>query len=476
MSQASIPKYAIPSREAGFDYKEVSVSEPEETSERDSQEPISWTPGIYPDALGRFGVFGGRFVPETLIPALDELAAEYEKAKNDTNFQREVDYFLHDFVGRETPLYHAERLSQKYNAKIYMKREDLCHTGAHKINNTIGQILLARRMNKKRIIAETGAGQHGVATATVCARFGLSCDVYMGEEDVHRQSLNVSRMQLMGARVVTVTSGTRTLKDATNEAMRDWVTNVRDTHYIIGSVVGPHPYPMLVRDFQSVIGKETRAQVLEREGRLPDYVVACVGGGSNAMGIFYPFVNDASVQLIGVEAAGLGIETGHHCAPLTAGSPGVFQGSASYLIQDADGQVAPSHSISAGLDYPGVGPEHSFLKDAQRAQYGSVTDKEALTALQWLARNEGIITALETAHAFAYLDKMQAMGQLNPDTIVVVNCSGRGDKDMNTVIEELQKEELQKEASGKVGLEREAEQNIETELEKNISVSSNQAI
>lgn len=391
-----------------------------------------------PDANGRFGAHGGRFVPETLIPALDELAAEYEKAKADPEFQRELDGYLRDFVGRATPLYYAERLSQLYKAKIYVKREDLCHTGAHKINNTMGQILLARRMGKPRIIAETGAGQHGVATATVCARFGLQCDVYMGEEDVHRQSLNVSRMKLMGARVVTVTSGTKTLKDATNEAMRDWVTHVRNTHYIIGSVVGPHPYPMLVRDFQSVIGREAREQILNREGRLPDYVLACVGGGSNAMGIFYPFVQDADVKLIGIEAAGLGIETGRHCAPLTAGTPGVFQGSASYLIQDADGQVAPSHSISAGLDYPGVGPEHSYLKDTQRAQYVAVTDSDALSALQWLARNEGIITALETAHAFAYLEKMQAQNLLTPETVVIVNCSGRGDKDMNTVIKELE--------------------------------------
>ncbi len=394
--------------------------------------------GRIPDARGRFGDYGGRFVPETLIPALDELAAEYERAKADPAFQAEIDYHLRDFVGRATPLYHAQRLSEQHGGKIYLKREDLCHTGAHKINNTVGQILLAKRMGKPRIIAETGAGQHGVATATVCARFGLECEVYMGEEDVHRQALNVSRMKLMGAKVTTVTSGTRTLKDATNDAMRDWVTNVRDTHYIIGSVVGPHPYPMLVRDFQSVIGKETRAQIMEREGRLPDYILACVGGGSNAMGIFYPFLNDKKVKLMGIEAAGEGIETGRHCAPLTAGSPGVFQGSASYLIQDADGQVAPSHSISAGLDYPGVGPEHSFLKDSLRAQYVSVTDSEALEALQWLARNEGIIAALETAHAFAYLTKMQSNGMLTPETIVVVNCSGRGDKDMTTVARSLE--------------------------------------
>jgi tryptophan synthase beta chain len=402
-----------------------------------SPAPAHAAPGPVPDARGRYGAFGGRFVPETLIPALDELAAEYERAKSDPGFQREMDYYLRDFVGRATPLYHAERLSQQFGARVYLKREDLCHTGAHKINNTIGQILLARRMGKPRIIAETGAGQHGVATATVCARFGLKCEVYMGEEDVHRQSLNVSRMRLMGAKVVTVTSGTRTLKDATNEAMRDWVTNVRDTHYIIGSVVGPHPYPMLVRDFQSVIGREARAQVLEKEGRLPDLLMACVGGGSNAMGLFYPFLQDPDVRIVGVEAAGEGIETGRHCAPLTAGTPGVFQGSASYLIQDADGQVAPSHSISAGLDYPGVGPEHSYLKDSRRATYVAVTDAEALEALQWAAQNEGIIVALETAHAIAYLKNLRDQGQLTPETIVIINCSGRGDKDMNTVIRAL---------------------------------------
>ncbi len=406
------------------------------TTQTTDARPAPSSGGSVPDALGRFGAYGGRFVPETLIPALDELAAEYAAAQADPAFQAEIDYYLRDFVGRATPLYHAERISAHYGGKIYLKREDLCHTGAHKINNTIGQIMLARRMGKPRIIAETGAGQHGVATATVCARFGLSCEVYMGAEDVQRQALNVARMRLLGAKVITVTSGTQTLKDATNEAMRDWVTNVRDTHYIIGSVVGPHPYPMLVRDFQSVIGKETRAQMLAREGRLPDYVVACVGGGSNAMGIFYPFVQDAGVKLIGVEAAGEGLDTGRHCAPLTAGTPGVFQGSASYLIQDDDGQIAPSHSISAGLDYPGVGPEHSYLKDLQRAEYGAVTDSEALNALQLLAHQEGIIAALETAHAIAYLDKMRA--RLTPETLVVVNLSGRGDKDMNTVAQSLE--------------------------------------
>lgn len=386
-----------------------------------------------PDERGHFGPFGGRFVPETLIPALDELAHEYEKAKSDPNFHQELNYYLHDFVGRPTPLYFAERLSQTFRAKIYIKREDLCHTGAHKINNTLGQILLARRMGKPRIIAETGAGQHGVATATVCARFGLECEIYMGEEDVHRQELNVFRMRLLGAKVTPVVSGTRTLKDATNEAMRDWVTNVRTTHYIIGSVVGPHPYPMLVRDFQSIIGQETRQQILEKEGRLPDILLACVGGGSNSIGLFYPFLNDSSVRLIGVEAAGEGIETGRHCATLNAGSPGVFQGSASYVIQDQDGQVAPSHSISAGLDYPGVGPEHAYLKHSGRAEYVAVTDEQALQALVWLAQKEGIITALETAHAFAYLEKLSQQEQITPQTIVVINCSGRGDKDMNTV-------------------------------------------
>jgi tryptophan synthase beta chain len=390
-----------------------------------------------PDERGRFGAYGGRYVPETIIPALDELAAEYTTALADADFNAELHHHLKDFVGRETPLYFAERLSDQYGARIYLKREDLCHTGAHKINNTIGQILLARRMGKKRIIAETGAGQHGVATATVCARFGMKCEVYMGEEDTHRQALNVARMLLLGARVVPVTSGTGTLKDATNEAMRDWVTNVRSTHYIIGSVVGPHPYPMLVRDFQSVIGRETRAQVLSREGRLPDYILACVGGGSNAMGMFYPFMQDVAVQLYGIEAAGEGIATGRHCAPLTAGTPGVLHGSASYLLQDGDGQVAPSHSISAGLDYPGVGPEHSYLKDLTRAQYFAVTDTEALAAVQMLAHKEGIICALETAHAIAYLEKMQKEFQRESGVLVVICLSGRGDKDMEMIVRSL---------------------------------------
>ena len=389
-----------------------------------------------PDRLGHFGEFGGRFVPETLIPALDELTAEYEAATRDAGFQRDLQYYFRDFVGRPTPLYLAERLTEILGGpKIYLKREDLCHTGAHKVNNTIGQILLARRMGKPRIIAETGAGQHGVATATACARFGFECEVYMGEEDIHRQALNVYRMKLLGAKVTTVTSGTRTLKDATSEAIRDWVTNVRTTHYIIGSVVGPHPYPMIVRDFQSVIGRETREQVMEREGRLPDVVIACVGGGSNAMGMFHPFVEDSSVRLIGVEAAGRGVETGEHCATLTEGLPGVLHGSKSYLLQNADGQIAPSHSISAGLDYPGVGPEHSYLKDSGRAEYVSVTDDEALEAFRMVAHTEGIIPALESSHAFAYLRKRAS--DFRKDSVVVVNLSGRGDKDVETAAREL---------------------------------------
>lgn len=354
------------------------------------------------DKLGHFGEFGGRFVPETLIPALDELTERYEKAKDDPEFQQAFAYHLREFVGRETPLTFAEKMTAELGgAKIYLKREDLCHTGAHKINNTIGQILLAQKMGKPRIIAETGAGQHGVATATVCAKFGFDCVVYMGEEDVHRQSLNVFRMKLMGAEVRPVTSGTRTLKDATNDALRDWVTNVRDTHYIIGSVVGPHPFPTMVRDFQSVIGQEARAQILEKEGRLPDAVIACVGGGSNAMGIFYPFSSDASVRLIGVEAAGDGVDTPRHAATLSMGRPGVLHGCASYLLQDQYGQIAEAHSVSAGLDYPGVGPEHSSFKSRGRAEYASITDLEALDAFGWVARTEGIIPALETAHAFA---------------------------------------------------------------------------
>ncbi|GAB4462115.1 MAG: tryptophan synthase subunit beta [Armatimonadaceae bacterium] len=388
------------------------------------------------DARGHFGKFGGRFVPETLIPALDELAERYETAKQDPQFQEEFAHYLTEYVGRATPLTLAENMTRELGgAKVYLKREDLCHTGAHKINNTIGQILLARKMGKPRIIAETGAGQHGVATATVCAKFGFECVVYMGAEDVERQALNVFRMRLLGAEVRAVESGTRTLKDATNEAMRDWVTNVRNTHYIIGSVVGPHPFPTMVRDFHSVIGRETREQLQDREGRLPDAVVACVGGGSNAMGIFYPFSADASVRLIGVEAAGDGVDSGRHAATLGAGSPGVLHGASSYLLQDQHGQVAEAHSVSAGLDYPGVGPEHAFFKEQGRAEYVSITDAEALDAFGWTARTEGIIPALETAHAFAYVRKLAP--QMDKDQIIVVNCSGRGDKDVDAVMKRL---------------------------------------
>ena len=386
-----------------------------------------------PDETGHFGEFGGRFVPETLIPALDELTAEYEKAKSDPEFARELDYYLREYVGRPTPLYFAERMTRDLGgAKIYIKREDLCHTGAHKMNNTMGQILLARRMSKPRVIAETGAGQHGVATATACALFDFKCEVYMGDEDVHRQALNVFRMRLLGANVITVRSGTRTLKDAMNEALRDWVTNVRDTHYIIGSVAGPHPYPMMVRDFQSVIGKETRGQIVEKEGRLADYVIACVGGGSNAMGIFHEFIGNAEVGLIGVEAAGRGIESGEHAATLGAGSTGVLHGARSYLLQDDDGQVRPTHSVSAGLDYPGVGPEHSYLKETGRAEYVSATDEEALDAFEYLARTEGIIPALESAHAVAHARKLAPT--LGKDKIIIINLSGRGDKDVETAL------------------------------------------
>ncbi|HEY8496778.1 MAG TPA: tryptophan synthase subunit beta [Limnochordales bacterium] len=381
---------------------------------------------------GRFGDYGGRYVPETLIPALDELTAAYAAARQDPEFQRELDYYLTEYVGRPTPLYFARRLTEAAGgAAIYLKREDLNHTGAHKINNTIGQILLARRMGKRRIIAETGAGQHGVATATVCAMFGLECVVYMGEEDVQRQALNVFRMELLGARVVPVTSGTRTLKDATNEAIRDWVTNVRDTYYVIGSVVGPHPYPTIVRDFQSVIGREARRQVLAQTGRLPAAVVACVGGGSNAIGIFHGFLADDGVRLIGVEAAGEGLDTGRHAATLTRGSPGVLHGAKSYVLHDEDGQILPAHSVSAGLDYPGVGPEHSYLKDTGRAEYVAVTDQEALAAFETLARLEGILPALESAHAVAY--GLRLARELSPDDVIIINLSGRGDKDVQQV-------------------------------------------
>jgi tryptophan synthase beta chain len=376
----------------------------------------------------RFGAYGGRYVPETLILALDEVTQAYEASLTDEAFHRELAALLADFVGRPTPLYHARRLGEEAgHPSMYLKREDLNHTGAHKINNTLGQALLARRMGKRRIIAETGAGQHGVATATACALFDFDCVVYMGEEDVERQALNVYRMELLGADVRPVSSGTRTLKDATNEAIRDWVTNVETTHYIIGSVVGPDPFPRMVRDFQAVIGAETREQIVAREGRLPAVVVACVGGGSNAMGIFHPFVPDEEVELVGVEAAGEGVETGRHSASLAAGSPGVLHGSLSYLLQDADGQVAPAHSISAGLDYPGVGPEHSFLKDSGRASYTHVTDEEALSAFHRLAELEGIIPALESAHAIAYVLREARTYEDGP---VVVCLSGRGDKDV----------------------------------------------
>ena len=385
-------------------------------------------------APDRFGVYGGRYVPETLIAALDELRDAYAAVRDDATYWSELDHLLHDYVGRPTPLYRAERLGGAAGGvRVYLKREDLNHTGAHKINNTLGQALLARRMGKQRIIAETGAGQHGVATATVCALFGLECVVYMGAEDVRRQALNVYRMELLGAEVRTVQSGTRTLKDATNEAMRDWVATAGTTHYIIGSVVGPDPYPRLVRDLQSVIGRETRLQLEAVEGRLPAAVIACVGGGSNAMGIFHEFVPESSVELVGVEAAGEGLESGRHAASLGAGRPGVLHGSYSYLLQDADGQVAPAHSVSAGLDYPGVGPEHASLRDAGRATYVSVTDAEALDAFGRLARLEGIIPALESAHAVAHLLRDGArFADAGP---VVICLSGRGDKDVAQVAE-----------------------------------------
>jgi tryptophan synthase beta chain len=385
-----------------------------------------------PDAGGHFGTFGGRFVPETLISALLELEQAYAMVKNDPSFQNELQRLLKDYTGRPTPLYPANRLTKKFDkGKIYLKREDLCHTGAHKINNTIGQSLLAKRLGKSRIIAETGAGQHGVATATVCAMLGVKCVVYMGTEDMARQEINVMRMKLLGAEVMPVSSGTCTLKDATNEALRDWVTNVRDTFYVIGSVVGPHPYPMIVRDFQSVIGKETKRQIFEHEQRLPTYLLACVGGGSNSMGLFFEFLGD-NVQMIGVEAAGLGLETSQHAATLTLGTPGILHGSMSYLLQDSNGQVLPAHSISAGLDYPGVGPEHSYLKDAHRVTYVSVTDDEALAACLELTRTEGILPALESSHALAYLEYL--MPKTDKNDIVIVNLSGRGEKDLSTIV------------------------------------------
>ena len=384
---------------------------------------------------GRFGPYGGRYVPETLVAALDDLTALYDAARQDPAFWAELEHLLEEFVGRPSPLSEAPRFSDAVGARVLLKREDLNHTGAHKINNTIGQALLALRMGKRRIIAETGAGQHGVATATVCARFGLECVVYMGAEDVRRQRLNVYRMELLGATVVTVEEGTRTLKDATNEALRDWVTNVPTTHYIIGSVVGPDPFPRMVRDFQAVIGRESRAQMLARYGSLPHTVVACVGGGSNAMGIFSAFLEDHEVRLVGVEAAGEGLATGHHSATLSVGTPGVLHGSLSYLLQDADGQVAPAHSISAGLDYPGVGPEHSYLRDTGRVSYETATDSEALEAFQALCRLEGIIPALETAHALAWVRR--SAGQWARNQSVLVCLSGRGDKDVAHVADLL---------------------------------------
>jgi tryptophan synthase beta chain len=385
-----------------------------------------------PTKSGYFGKFGGKFVPEILIPALEELEAAYLLIKDDAEFQKEYIHLLKEYVGRPTPLTYAQRMTEHYGkGKIYLKREDLCHTGAHKINNTVGQVLLARKMGKNRIIAETGAGQHGVATATVCARFGMECVVYMGAEDMDRQKLNVDRMRLLGADVRSVTSGSQTLKDATNEAIRDWVTNVGNTFYIIGSVVGPHPYPMMVRDFHRIIGDETKSRLMELEGKLPDYVVACVGGGSNAMGIFYPFIEDESVKLIGVEAAGKGIHTMETAATFSNGKPGVLHGSLSYLLQTPQGQIALAHSISAGLDYPGVGPEHAYLFDIKRVRYVPVTDDDALAAVKLTSRLEGIIPALETAHAFSFLDIL--MPSTNKNDIVVVNCSGRGDKDMGTI-------------------------------------------
>jgi tryptophan synthase beta chain len=388
--------------------------------------------GNLAEKQGYYGDYGGRFVPETLVPALDELTAAYKDLQTDTKFWQEFESLCHYFIGRPTPLYYAERLTEKFGgAKILLKREDLAHTGAHKINNAVGQALLAKKLGKKRIIAETGAGQHGVATAAVAAHFGMECVVYMGSDDIERQKLNVFRMRLMGAEVRAVASGSRTLKDAINEAFRDWVSNIGTTHYLLGSVVGPHPYPLMVRDFQSIIGKEAREQVLKDYKKLPDYVVACVGGGSNSMGIFYPFINDKDVKLIGVEAAGLGLDTPKHSATLAKGSVGVLHGAKSYLLQDQNGQVLETHSISAGLDYPGVGPEHSFLKDSRRAAYVSITDKEALEGFQLLCHSEGIIPALESSHAIAHAAKLAPT--LKKDEIIIINLSGRGDKDLDIV-------------------------------------------
>jgi tryptophan synthase beta chain len=396
------------------------------------QAAVQDAPHSLPDPAGHFGPYGGVYVPETLIFALQQLETEYRRAQADPEFRRDLEYYLGEFVGRPSRLYFAKRLTEKFGgAKVYLKREDLNHTGAHKINNTIGQALLTLRMGKKRVIAETGAGQHGVATATAAALFGLKCDVYMGTEDIRRQNLNVFRMKLMGANVIEVTSGSKTLKDATNEAMRDWMGSVEGTHYIIGSVVGPHPFPMMVRDFQAVIGEETKRQCLDIEGRLPDCVVACVGGGSNAAGIFAPFASDKQVKLIGVEAGGRGCVLGDHAASLTQGRPGVLHGSLSYVLQDDDGQTADVHSCSAGLDYPGVGPEHAYWKDSGRVEYVCISDEEALEAFQLLARHEGILPALETAHAIAQTAKIAPT--LSKDQVIVVNLSGRGDKDCQEV-------------------------------------------
>ncbi len=393
----------------------------------------------YPDERGHFGVYGGRYVAETLMPALLELEQAYAEACRDPEFQREFDYYLKHYVGRPSPLYYARRLSEELGgAKIYLKREDLNHTGAHKVNNTVGQILLARRMGKNKVIAETGAGQHGVATATVAALFGMECEIFMGKEDIRRQALNVFRMKLLGAKVRECTSGTATLKDAMNDALRHWVTHVRDTFYVIGTVAGPHPYPQLVRDFQSVIGREAKEQLQEAEGRLPDVAVACIGGGSNAMGLFYPFIKDTSVRLLGVEAAGFGVETGKHAASISAGLPGVLHGNKTYLLQDDDGQIQHAHSISAGLDYPGVGPEHAHLNDIKRAEYVSITDEEALDGFQRLTRIEGIIPALESAHAIAEVIKLAPT--MDKDQVILVCLSGRGDKDIHTVADAMKVE------------------------------------
>lgn len=392
-----------------------------------------------PTKEGYFGDYGGKYVPEILIPALEELEIAYEESQNDPLFQQEYHSLLKEYVGRPTKLTFADRLTDYYGkAKIYMKREDLCHTGAHKINNAIGQLLLARNMGKKRIIAETGAGQHGVATATACAKFGFECVIYMGAEDMKRQKLNVDRMRLLGAEVRSVTSGSQTLKDATNEAIRDWVTNVENTFYIIGSVVGPHPYPMMTRNFHRVIGDETKEQLQRSEGKLPDYLLACVGGGSNAIGFFYPFIEDESVKMIGIEAAGLGSDTNQTAATLTIGTPGVLHGSLSYLLHNSEGQIQLAHSISAGLDYPGIGPEHSHLHDIKRVRYYGVTDQQAMDAVKFVSDREGIIPAIETAHAFAYLETLMPLTK--KEEVVVVNCSGRGDKDMKTISDWFSKE------------------------------------